>query len=131
LLNNIGWTYHAAGDYTAALDCLTRALAFRREHGPAEALRVARWCVARVRRDMGQVAEALAEQRALLAEYEALGQPSGYVFEEIGEGLLLLGDEAAARPYFAAAYRELSADPWLVAEEPARLEHLRLLAEKN
>lgn len=138
LLNNIGWSYHAAGDYAAALDYLTRALAFRREQGPAEALRVARWCVARVWRDVahaqgdgGQVEAALAEQRALLAEYEALGQPSGYVFEEIGEGLLLLGDEAAARPFFAAAYRELSADPWLAAEEPARLERLRALAEED
>ncbi len=131
LLNNIGWSYHAAGDLAAALDFLTRALEFRREYGPAEALRVARWCVARVWRDGGQVEEALAEQRALLAEHEALGQPSGYVFEEIGECMRLLGDEAAAQPYFAAAYRELSADPWLAAEEPDRLERLRALGEMN
>ncbi len=131
LLNNIGWSYHAAGDYAAALDYLTRALEFRREHGPTEALRVARWCVARVQRDLGQAEAALAEQRALLAEYEALGRPNGYVFEETGECLRLLGDEAVAQPYFVAAYRELSADPWLVAEEPARLERLKSLAEKK
>ena len=131
LLNNIGWSYHAVGEFAAALDFLIRALEFRRENGPAESLRVARWCVARVRRDVGQVDAALAEQRALLAEYEALGQPSGYVFEEIGECLLLLGDEATSQHYFAAAYRILSADPWLVAEEPARLERLHSLAEKN
>ena len=121
LLNNIGWAYHAAGDFPAALDYLERALAFRREHGPEEETRVARWCVARVRRDMGQVVEALAEQRALLAEYDALREPSGYVYEEIGECLRLVGDPAAARPYFAEAHQLLAADPWLVANEPERL----------
>jgi tetratricopeptide (TPR) repeat protein len=131
LLNNIGWAYHAAGDLPAALDYLERALAFRREQGQAEPIRVARWCVARVRRDLGQVDEALAEQRALLGEYEALGERSGYVLEELGECLLLMGDGADARPYFAAAYRELAADPWLVANEPARLERLRRLGENQ
>lgn len=124
LLNNIGWTYHAAGDFAAALDYLQQALDFRREQGQAGEIRIARWCVARVRRDLGQVAEALAEQQALMAEYEALGEPDGYILEEIGECYLMLGDEAAARPFMARAYRALSADPWLVANEPARLERL-------
>lgn len=125
LLNNIGWAYHAAGDYEAALDYLERALAFRRAHGPEAEIGVARWCVARVRRDLGQTAEALAEQRALLAEYDALDEPSGYVYEEIGECLLLLGKPVAARPYLAAAYQLLSADSWLAANEPERLARLR------
>lgn len=130
MLNNIGWTYHAAGDYPAALDYLSRALEFRREHGPAQAVREARWCVARVRRDLGEVETALAEQRGLLAEYEALGQRSGYVYEEIGECLLLMGEGAAARPFFAASFRELSADPWLAANEPERLGRLGRLGSE-
>jgi len=130
LLNNIGWTYHAQGEYTAALDYLERALQARREEGGAEGIRVARWCVARVRRDLGQVEAALAEQRALWAEHEASEQPSGYVAEEIGECLRRLGDEAAARPYFALAHAELSRDPWLVANEPARLERLLALGRE-
>ncbi len=85
LLNNIGWTYHDAGDLSAALDYLERALVARQESGSAEDVRVARWCVARVRRDLGQTAEALAEQLALRAEYEALGQSNAYVEEEIAE----------------------------------------------
>lgn len=129
LLNNIGWSYHAAGDYPAALAYLEQALIFRREYGPDQELRIARWCVARVRRDLGQVEEALVEQRALLAEYEALGERSGYVFEEIGECLRLSGDQAASRWFFAQAYRELSADTWLAASEPDRLERLRSLGE--
>jgi len=130
LLNNIGWAYHARGDYAAALDALQQAAAFRAEHGPAEEERIARWCVARVRRDLGQVDEALAAQRALLGEHEALGTPSGYVHEEIGE-CLLLGDPAAARPHFAAAHALLVQDPWLAAEEPARLTRLKELATPN
>jgi tetratricopeptide (TPR) repeat protein len=129
LYNNIGWTYHAEGDFPAALDYLGRALAFRRETGDDEGTRIARWGVARVRRDLGEVAAALAEQRSLLAEYERLGRRSGYVFEEIAECLRLLGDEAAARPYFADAYAELAQDPWLLTNEPARLERLRRLGE--
>lgn len=131
LLNNIGWIYHEAGDYLAALDYLEQVLAFRREHGPAAEERIARWCVARVRRDLGQVEAALAEQRALAAEYDDLGEPSGYVFEEIAECLCRLDKGEAARPNFARAFELLSADPWLVANEPARLERLQRMAEKN
>lgn len=131
LLNNIGWAYHARGDYAAALDALQQAAAFRAELGPAEEERIARWCVARVRRDLGQVDEALAAQRALLGEHEALGAPSGYVHEEIGECLLLLGDPAAAHPHFAAAHALLSSDSWLAAEEPARLARLNELASPS
>jgi tetratricopeptide (TPR) repeat protein len=129
LYNNIGWTYHGRSDYVTALEYLERALAVRREQGDAEETRIARWCVARVRRDLGQVEEALAEQRSLLAEHERLGERSGYVFEEIGECLRLMGDQEAARPYFAEAYSELARDPWLVANESSRLERLRLLGQ--
>lgn len=83
LLNNIGWTYFDAGDLPAALDYLQRALVARQERGTAEAVHVARWCVARVRRELGQVAAALVEQQALAAEYAALGQSSSYVNEEL------------------------------------------------
>ena len=127
LLNNIGWTFHAAGDYTAAFDYLSRALDFHRERGNSRATRIARWSVARVRRDLGQVREALAEQMALLSENDALGEGDGYVPEEIGECLAALGDAAGAQPYFARAYTELSADPWLVANEPERLARLKRL----
>jgi tetratricopeptide (TPR) repeat protein len=131
LYNNIGWTYHSQGDYAAALDYLQRALACRIESQDAAEILVARWCVARARRDvgLGQATEALAEQRALLTEYERAGQRSGYVFEEIAECLTLLGEAEAARPFFADAYSELSGDPWLAANEPARLERLRALGE--
>lgn len=131
LLNNIGWSYHAARDYARAFTYLEQAREYRRRHGPEAEYRIARWCVARVRRDLGQTSQALAEQRALAAEYEALGEPSGYVFEEIGACLAAQGDAAAAAPYYARAYELLSADPWLVANEASRLARLKTLGESG
>ena len=128
LYNNIGWTYHAQGDYPTALAYLQKALDFRREKGQAAETFIARWCVARVRRDLGEVEQALAEQRALLVEMVKLDRPDGYVYEEIAECLLLLGEVNAARPYFALAYDTLSQDAWLTAEEPERLARLYRLS---
>lgn len=130
LLNNMGWAYHERGDFPEALSYLEAALAFRRQQGQASEIRVARWCVARVCRDLGQLKAALDEQRELLAEYEAIGERSGYVYEEIGECLLALGDVTDSQAYFALAYVVLSADPWFVANEPERLRRLRLLAQE-
>ncbi len=130
LLNNMGWAYHEQGDFTEALRYFEAALAFRRQQGRASEIRIARWCVARVRRDLGQMATALDEQRQLLAEFEAIGERSGYVYEEIGECLLAMGDAAGSRANFALAYELLSADPWLAANEPERLRRLRLLAQE-
>lgn len=127
LYNNIGWTYHALGEYQTALAYLEQAREFRAAHGQTDRWRIARWCVARVLRDLDRVPEALAEQEALRAEYDALGEPSGYVFEELGECLLRTGDAAAARPHFARAYTLLSEDAWLVANEPDRLARLNQL----
>ncbi|HEX8682227.1 MAG TPA: hypothetical protein VF707_07935 [Ardenticatenaceae bacterium] len=63
-------------------------------------------------------------QQALLAEFEASGEQDGYVYEELGECLLALGRPEQARPYFARAYEEFSQDPWLVEQEPVRLQRL-------
>ena len=70
---------------------------------------------------------ALEMQRELEDEYAALGEVSGFVFEEIGECLLRKGALDAARPYFAKAYEELCKDQWLTNDEPKRLERLREL----
>ncbi|MCA9972531.1 MAG: hypothetical protein KC425_20055, partial [Anaerolineales bacterium] len=60
-------------------------------------------------------------QRALLAEYAAVGEADGFVHEEIAECLLALGDAAAARPHFAAAHRLLAPLGWVEADRLARL----------
>jgi tetratricopeptide (TPR) repeat protein len=128
LYNNLGWTLHDQGDYAAALDLFEKALRFREAQGSRPEILVARWCVARAQRSLGQVEAALAAQRELAAERERLHEPDGFVLEEIAECLLLLGRPDEARPYFAQAYAQLAEDPWLADNEPERLVRLKSLS---
>ena len=93
--------------------------------------RIARWAIARTLRALGEVDEALAMQTALLEENRARSEEDGYVYEELGECLLLLGAEVEARPYFAEAYRLLSRDSWLSTNEPNRLARLKALSARS
>lgn len=130
LLNNIGWTYFDASDYDKALAIFEEAVTWRQVNQPtnAEPIRIANWSVARVLRALGRLKEALAQQQALLQEIETTGATSdGFVYEELGECLLALGEAEAARPYFTQAYTLLSRQTWLVNSEPARLERLKRL----
>lgn len=127
LLNNIGWAYHDRGDHAQALESFERALAARLEQSAPGPVRIARWSVARAQRSLGRLEEALAGQRALLAELEAAGESDGYVDEEIGECLLALGRADDARPHFRRAHALLAADAWLAENEAARLARLREL----
>lgn len=128
LYNNIGWTWHDQGDYAQALAFFEKALAWREQQGNVSQIRIARWCVARARRSLGDLETALAMQRALLAELEAAGESDRYVLEEIGECLLALQrDPDEARRCFALAYAQMSQDPWIAANEPERLTRLRQL----
>jgi tetratricopeptide (TPR) repeat protein len=129
LYNNIGWAYHDAGDYTQALEMFQKALSVREEEGKVSEIRAARWCIARAQRSLGQIDTALAAQRELLQEFEQSGETSGYVHEELGECLLALGQSSDAQGYFALAYAELSKNPWLAENEPARLHRLKALGK--
>jgi tetratricopeptide (TPR) repeat protein len=128
LYNNIGWTYHDAGQYVEALATFQKALAWRETQTNQRATQIAKWCVARALRSLGCIDEALKMQTALLAEITEAGVHDGYVNEEIGECLLLLNRTEEAKPHFAAAYAELSKDIWLVENEHARLERLKSLS---
>ena len=121
LYNNNGWTYHEMGRFADALRCHEKNLAWHEEHDKTDKARVAKWCIARTLRSLDRVDEALAGQRDLLSEHEALGTSDGYVHEELGECLLLLGRAAEALPHFARAFELLSGDPWLAAHEKERL----------
>ena len=68
-------------------------------------------------------------QRSLLEEHKAAETKDGYVYEELAECLLILGQADEARPYFNLAYHELSKDTWLKDKEKDRLERLRRLGE--
>lgn len=135
LLNNYGWTQFDLGQHEAALQALETALRVRQEMGQPGPIRIARFCVAKVKRVLGRVDEALAEQRRLMAEEHGgtayvpvWVKTDGYGNEEIGECLLAQGHADEARPHFVIAYDVLSKDPWLSQREPARIERLRQLA---
>jgi tetratricopeptide (TPR) repeat protein len=125
LYNNIGWTYHDRGDYAAALVYFEKALPAWQARGPAANVRFARWAIARAYRSLGQLDEALAIQNELARESAEAGAPDGYVYEELGELLLVKGDAAAARPNFARAYALLHEDKGLQAGAPERLARLK------
>ena len=127
LYNNMGWTYHDMGDFESALEMFVKAEAFRRSRNGANATRVATWAVARCLRSLNQIEEALSRQLGLEKEFESVNETDGYVFEEIGECLLLLDRKEEARPYFAKAYEALSQDQFLMANEAERLERLKKL----
>jgi tetratricopeptide (TPR) repeat protein len=128
LYNNIGWTYHGEGRFDLALPMFEKALAYHQQQKSGDGTRIAHWCVARCLRSLGRVGEALAIQQTLEAEWERLGKPDGYVFEELGECLWTLGRKDDARPHFAQAHAILSKDPWLQRDEAPRLARLARLA---
>ncbi|MDB5323427.1 MAG: hypothetical protein JWN40_5058 [Phycisphaerales bacterium] len=127
LQNNIGWTYHAMGDYPAALAVFEEALRLRQSQGKPGPIRVARWCIAKMHRLLGRAAEALPVQESLLGECERARQPDGYVHEELAECLLALGRRAQAAPHFARAYELLASDPGFPKDEAARLQRMKEL----
>jgi tetratricopeptide (TPR) repeat protein len=127
LYNNMGWIYHDMGKYESALEMFQKAEAFRRSKGEAGSIRIASWAVARVMRSLNRIEEALSKQLELEKEFESAGETDGYVFEEIGECLLLLNRKDEAGPYFAKAYEFLRQDRFLVEQEPERIERLKQL----
>jgi tetratricopeptide (TPR) repeat protein len=124
LYNNTAWTYHTGGNFERALELFEKAKGYRVTQGQPAEIRIAEWCIARCLRSMGRLTEALATQERLLAEGDG---DDGYVWEELGELHLAMGEPEKSVPYFAKAHAKLSLDPWLQANEAARLERLRSL----
>jgi tetratricopeptide (TPR) repeat protein len=125
LYNNLGWTYHDRGKYTEALDLFEKALKVREEQKKPQPIRIAKYCVGRALRSLSRIDDALKIQQALHEEYESIHTVGAYVEEEMGECLVLLHRPDEAQKHFAAAYRELSKDQWLVEHEPARIKRLK------
>jgi tetratricopeptide (TPR) repeat protein len=83
LLTNIGMVHADAGDWAAALASFEQALAARTRIGDDAETRVTRWMVAWALRHLGRTADALAIQRTLKAELDAIGASDRYVDEEL------------------------------------------------
>jgi len=128
LYNNIGQSYLERGAHAQALEAFRRALPAYEARGDANGVRIARWTIARAQRSLGQLDDAERTQRELVAEYERLGEPDGYVYEELAEIALARGDDAGAKPWAARAHAALRDDPDLKASEPARLARLGAIA---
>jgi tetratricopeptide (TPR) repeat protein len=130
LYNNIGWSYHGQQDYASALTFFEKLLALRMDQQDERGALIARWSIGRTYRSLQRIDEALALQEELYVERQQAGlPPSGYVFEELAECLLLKDRAVEAKEYFRKAYEILSGDVWLVAEEEARIQRLRNLGE--
>ena len=126
IYNNLGWTYFEQKQYEEALLMFEKAQEFQQQQGDPNKIMIAKWCVAKTLRMMDHTEEALEMQRALFEQYQATGKRSGYVYEEIAECLIVMGQEQEAQGWFAAAYEELSRDPRL-ANEQDRLDRLKEL----
>lgn len=131
LYNNIGWTYHDAGDFARALIVFEQGRAWQRDHGTRDGRLIAEWTVGRALRSLGRIEEALRMQESVLRERQSAGESDGFIHEELGECLLALGRDTEARPHFAEAYQILSTDDWLVANESQRLERMLLLSRNS
>jgi tetratricopeptide (TPR) repeat protein len=128
LYNNIGWTYFEQRQFEESLLMFEKALEFQQQQGDSSKILIAKWCVAKTLRLMDHTEEALEMQRDLYEQYQAAGKRSGYVYEEIAECLTVMGEEQEAQGWFAAAYEELSKDPWL-SNEQDRLTRLKELGK--
>lgn len=124
LSNNIGVALHDAGRFEEALDAFRTALAARERIGKPGGIRIAHWMIAWTLRALKRHDEALAILMRLEREFAAIGEPDGFVFEEIAENLLAQGDTAGARPWFAKAHAVLSKDDSLERPDAARLARL-------
>ena len=127
LHNNLGWTYFGIQRYDLALGHFIRCREAAAELGDAESERIASWSIAKTYRLQGRIQEALEIQQSQLAELAAQGTEGPYVQEEMAECLYAMGRVQEATPYFATAFELLSQDPWLMDNEPDRIERLKVL----
>lgn len=125
LYNNTGWTHHDAGRYQKALELFQKGWKWRQERDDEEATRIAKWAVGRAFRSLEEYKTALKLQRELEQERQKAGKPDGFVFEELAELHLALGDEETAKEYFAKAYPLLQKFDWL---EDDRLQRMKKLS---
>ena len=123
LLNNLGWSYHDAGNYEESMRNFREAFEFQTKFGNETYIRIARWAIARCHRSMGQYSEALVILREL-AQFPDVG----YVSEELAENLLATGKPEEARPHFKRAYELLSTIGYLQRSESERLSRLSELS---
>ncbi len=130
LYNNLGWTYHDQGNFVKALNLFERAWVYRTiNKSPIANILIAKWCVARANRSLGNIDEALMMQQQLVADYDERELPQdAYVYEELALLNTLKGNQPAAQQAAKIAYDLLSKDTHFIEKEHERWEQLRGLA---
>jgi len=128
LCSSIGWNHFDRREYQEALFMFQKYLKSCEQLGDPIKIRTAKWALAKVLRVIEHTEEALEMQRKLFEEYQAEGKRNGYVYEEIAECLLVLGQDHEAQEWFAAAYAELSKDPRITRDQK-RLSRLHELGQ--
>ena len=126
--NNLGEAYARLGEYEKGLDAFRAMAKLDTDKGNEPELYTLK-DQSRMLRALGRSAEAAAVLQPALNRLAREQKNDGWISEEHGEILLAQGKPDAARPHFAAAYGLLSNDPWVVRNEPAKLERLRRLSE--
>jgi tetratricopeptide (TPR) repeat protein len=122
LYNNLAESYAKAGDYAKALGAFEKLAAINDKD--IYTLKDQ----ARMLRLLGRVDRAAEVIRPIHERLERDGKRDGWISEEYAESLLAAGRDAEATPHFQVAYELLKDDPWVVKNEPAKLERLRRLA---
>ncbi len=129
LYNNLGWTYFDMKNYNRALELFEKDIEWYEARERTTNANIARWSAAKTKRMMGKVEDAYSVQLMLKEVIERTADEDGYVYEELAECCLLLGHEDDAKKYAATAYKILSKDSWLIANERARVDRLKKIGE--
>lgn len=124
LANNIGVTLHERGRFDDALASFNVAVQARERIGQPRRLHEARWMVAWTLRALKRHDEALRLLSRLDSDTSA---PDGYVFAELGENHLVLGQLDEARAAFARAWDLLTREPEAQRPSANELERWRRL----
>ena len=130
LYNNTGWSLHDMEEYERAQNYFERNVKWHEERNSKQELFIAKWCAAHTYRLLNNIEDALKMQINLLKEMEEKNiDQDGFVYEEIGECLLLLDRRDDSKEYFKKAYELLSKDEWFVSNEKERLERIKIMGE--
>ncbi len=123
LLNNLGWTYHDAGEYEPALDVFERALEVRELDADNQAaIALGRYGVGTTLRSLGRAEEAVAMLEPAVAWAEESGTPDAWFHEELAEDYAAVGRTDEARTQAELALKLIDGDA-----EPNRAARLQTL----
>ena len=99
LRNNIGYAKHQMGEYEAALTQFQLSRSAYERAGKDRNARIADWMIAWTYRSQKRYTEALSIQLELERQWDEVGEPDPYVYEELVHIYRALGEEQRAEQY--------------------------------